>query len=388
MENITKLFTELIKAELCGQSPQLHKEELTPDVMISLYRLSAKHDLTHMVAVTLKKHGLLGDDEISQAYLQQIKKAAFRHETMNYGLQKIRQLFEPEGIVFVPLKGSVLAQYYPEDWMRTKSDLDILVKEEDLKRAKDLLITELGYRELKKNYHDIALVSPENTLLELHFRILEHEDNIDRVLDRVWDDVYPVAEGRYEHRMTDEFLMFHVFAHMYYHFIQGGCGLRFLVDIWLMQQAMTFNRDQLQTLYKVCQLETFVGYVEKLAEVCFGQGEHDEITAMMEEYIMTGGLFGSFESKIKARKTKSKGSKRYLFKRVFMPLHEMQASYPMMEKYPVLYPVYAVKRWLKMFNRETAGAALQELKLNEKMKQDGIDELTALFDILKGEKHV
>ena len=388
MEKISNLFTELIKAELCDKTPQLHKEDLTTESMLKLYNLSSKHDLAHLVGVALKKNNLLGEDQVSKAFQQQIKTAAFRHEAMSYTLKRIRYLFEEAEIVFVPLKGAVLSRYYPQDWMRTKSDLDILVREQDLKRAKNLLVNKLGYKVHKKNYHDIALVSPENTLLELHFRILEHEGNIDRVLDRVWDYVQPVAEGCFEHKMTNEFLMFHVYAHMYYHFIQGGCGLRFLVDIWLMEQNMDFNRDELQTMYKIGQLETFVAYVEQLNKVCFAEEEHDEVTLMMEEYIMTGGLFGSFASKVKARKTQERGKNRYMFKRVFMPYETMCASYPSLEKHPWRYPYYMVKRWLKLLNPETVDAAKQEIKLNHKMKQDSIDELKELFAILKGEKHV
>ena len=388
MENVNSLFTELVRSQLCNETPQLHKEELTPDVLIDLYQLSAKHHLTHMVALALKKAGLLGSDAVSRSYHQKLMSTMLRHESFDYMLQRIRSIFEEAEIPFIPLKGSVLCKYYPEDWMRTKSDLDILVREQDLKRANNLLKEKLGYKVQKQNYHDIAMVSPENILLELHFRLLEHEGNIDRALERVWDYAEPIAPGRYEYAMTEEFLMFHVYAHMYYHFLQGGCGLRFLVDIYLMNQQMTFNQDKLETLYKVCKLETFVHYVEKLIAVCFGDEEHDQITAMMEEYIITGGIFGSFESKIKARKTKSKGRNRYLMKRFFMPLHEMQASYPKLEKYPVLYPVYSVKRWMKILNKETAGTALKEMQINKKMKQDGIDELKALFAILKGDKHV
>ena len=388
MERVNSLFTELVKSEICNETPQLNKEELTQDVLIQLYQLSSKHDLTHIVAAALKKQGLLGADPVSEGYLHKLKTTMFRHVTFSYTLERIRALFEAEGITFVPLKGSVLSKYYPQEWMRTKSDLDVLVKEEELKLAKELLMDKLGYTVQKQNYHDIAMRSPEGVLLELHFRLLEHEDNVDHVLERVWDYVEPIAPDRFEYVMTNEFLMFHVHAHMYYHFIHGGCGLRFLVDIYLMNQAMTFNWDKLETMYRVCGLETFVGYVEQLINVCFGDGEHSEVTAMMEEYILTGGLFGSFESKIKARKTQSKGKVRYLAGRIFMPLHEMQASYPVLEKHPVLYPVYTAKRWLKMLNKEKAGTAVQELKINKKMEQDGIDQLKELFAVLKGDKHV
>ena len=388
MEKVNSLFTELVRSEICNETPQLHKEELTPDVLIDLYQLSAKHHLTHMVALALKKAEVLSADPVSEGYLHKLKTTMFRYETFNYTLEQIRSLFETEQIAFVPLKGAVLGKYYPQEWMRTKSDLDVLVQEKDLQRAQELLVARLGYTVQKNNYHDIAMRSPEGILLELHFRLLEHEDNVDQVLERVWDYVESIQPGRYEYVMTNEFLMFHVHAHMYYHFIHGGCGLRFLVDIYLMNQALAFNRDKLDTMYRVCGLETFVGYVEQLIDVCFGNGEHNEVTAMMEEYILTGGLFGSFESKIKARKTESKGKTRYLARRIFMPLQEMQASYPVLEKHLILYPFYSVKRWLKMLNKDNVGTAIQELKVNKKIEQDGIDQLKELFAVLKGEKHV
>ena len=97
-----------------------------------LYRLSKKHDMAHIVGAALERRGLLGDDEVSAAFRKQQMLAVYRYETINYELEEIRELFEGEGIAFMPLKGSVIRKYYPQPWMRTSCDIDILVKEEEL----------------------------------------------------------------------------------------------------------------------------------------------------------------------------------------------------------------------------------------------------------------
>ena len=44
---------------------------------------------------------------------------------------------EKAQIPFVPLKGSVIRKYYPEAWMRTSSDIDVLVHKEDVEKTTD-----------------------------------------------------------------------------------------------------------------------------------------------------------------------------------------------------------------------------------------------------------
>ena len=47
--------------------------------------------------------------------------AIYRYEKINYELNRLRSALNEAQIPFIPLKGSVLRQYYPEPWMRTSS---------------------------------------------------------------------------------------------------------------------------------------------------------------------------------------------------------------------------------------------------------------------------
>ena len=65
--------------------------------------------------------------------------------------------------------------------MRTSSDIDILVKMEDLERAVALVKEKLSYEEKGPRLrHDASLISPSGVHFELHFSILEGIAALDR----------------------------------------------------------------------------------------------------------------------------------------------------------------------------------------------------------------
>lgn len=64
---------------------------------------------------------------------------------INHEYNRICDALESVEISFLPLKGSVLRQYYPEPWMRTSCDIDILVHENDLEKTTEYLVRDLGY---------------------------------------------------------------------------------------------------------------------------------------------------------------------------------------------------------------------------------------------------
>lgn len=379
-----RIFIELVRSEICGSAVPAHiMKQITPDNLIKIYRIAEKHDLTHVVAMALKRNRICLDAGIFKLFQQRLHYAVYRHETKQYEYELICRLFEEEKIVYVPLKGAIISDYYPNAWMRTSSDIDILVREEDLNRAKNLLVSRLGYTILKYNYHDISMASPRRQLFELHFRILENEDSIDLLLDKVWSYVHPIEAGRYQYAMTPEFFVFHAVAHMLYHIKNGGCGVRFLMDIWLLENKIAYDKKMLRRMYRLCGIEKFARYIEKLSRVWFGHEKHDRITEQLEQYIIEGGLFGTLETKVRARHTRTMGKKRYVWHRIWQPYKELKASYPRLERYPVLYPYYVVKRWFKIFNKEDARRFVSEMQLHSTMKQDHIDALKILFEHLR-----
>lgn len=268
--------------------------------------------MAHIIASALSKLGIIDNDEISQKFSKQQILAIYRYERLNYDVEQIYEIFEKAKIPFMPLKGAVIRAIYPEPWMRTSCDIDILIKEDDLNRAIDVLKEELGYTsEENRNYHDISLYSPNGVHLELHFSIMENMDSIDKLLCQVWS--YSVlADGtEYQYRQTNEYLLFHHIAHMSYHFVSGGCGIKPFLDLHLMQQKMKFDLQKVQELCSICGLQTFYDKVTELTKVWFERKPCDGIILKMQSYILQGGVYGTLENKVTTQQGISGGKFRY-----------------------------------------------------------------------------
>lgn len=119
-----------------------------------------------------------------------------RYVLHNYSLQGIETALNDARISYIPLKGSVLRYLYPASEMRTSCDIDVLVHEEDLDRAVEVLETATDFKTDHQAYHDISMLSP-NVHLELHFSIKENEESIDRLLSKAWEYAVPVEASRY-----------------------------------------------------------------------------------------------------------------------------------------------------------------------------------------------
>ncbi len=134
---VEKVFFALIRFEINGDELcDEIKNLITPDILPALFKLSKRHDLAHLVGDALDKNGLLPDGtEAKKRFLQERNMAVYRYEQIQYEYEQICEVLEKAKIPFIPLKGSVIRQYYPEPWMRTSCDIDILVKENILEET-------------------------------------------------------------------------------------------------------------------------------------------------------------------------------------------------------------------------------------------------------------
>ena len=137
MLSIRKLFLTVIRAFVTdSEIDEAVKSQFTPDVLEAMFEISKVHDVLPIVSDTLYKNGLRPKgEEITQKFQKQQMVALNRYMNIENEQQKLYKLFSSNAITFIPLKGSVIRQYYPQPYMRTSCDIDILVREEDLDRA-------------------------------------------------------------------------------------------------------------------------------------------------------------------------------------------------------------------------------------------------------------
>ena len=302
------LRSELTETELDASV----KEQLTPDVISALYSLSSRHDLAHIVFSAMHKCGLKIDGAVYSKFNKKAIMSVYRNEQIKYAYNQICDIFNKESIPYIPLKGSVIRPYYPKDSMRTSCDIDILVKEENLESAIDALVQK-GFRCGERHYHDVSLFSPANIHLELHFNIQETIEKLDAVLKDAWQHTKLTDGSRYE--FTDEFFVFHMFAHMSYHFLGGGCGIKSLMDIWVMEHRMGVTYESARELLEKAGIYRFAAEISKIAEICFSDKPKDKFSDTILSYIFSGGVYGTFQNKMTVMKSNDKSTVKYLLKR-------------------------------------------------------------------------
>ena len=379
----------LIGSEACGNvlNPALYAA-LTEEERVGLYRVSKKHDLAHLVGNALINNGLIEEGKLKEAYRQEVYTAVFRYERILFETEELRRILNGERISFVPLKGAVIRQYYPEPWLRTSCDIDILVHEEDLERAVTALKEKLGYncKREEKGSHDIQLYSPSGVHLELHYKLVEENINLKAniVLSDIWNYIEEEKTCFAEKIITDDIFYFYFIAHTAKHFVNGGCGIKPFIDLWVYNHSknIQINVDKRKELLFKGGLLKFAENAEKLSEVWFGKIEHTDITRQMEKYLLKGGVYGTMQNRVAMQQAKSGGKFKYALSRIWLPYDTIKFHYPVLQKHKWLLPFCEIRRWFKLLFKGGVKRSVGELSANSSITKEQKDEISSFLNEL------
>lgn len=379
MKNIYDLFFALLRKELCGETISDDLRSFTTEQYEALYQIANAHDLAHIVGDALYSLGVELAPHLKSKFQKQQILAVYRYTQINYELGQICKTLEKAQIPFMPLKGSVIRAYYERPEMRTSCDIDIYVKERDLEKAVLALVEALGYESGMKNIYDVSLNSPAGVHIELHFALTENDERVERVFDSIWEASRRADGSEYHYLMSNEyFLIYHIY-HMSKHFASGGCGVRPFMDLWVLKNKMGYDPVEVNSVLEKCGLAAFGKAAFDLSDVWFSHIAHTELTEEMEKYIIGAGVYGTLENRVAIHSEKQGGRFKYAFKRIFMSFSDLKRFYPPLERHPILFPYYSVKRWCRLsFNKKSRGKAFAELRYNSNLTDDKKNKINNL----------
>lgn len=383
MDGITRAMMNLIGSEVCGTEADFGPyTALSDEEKIGLYRLSKKHDLAHIVGNALINGNLLSEGKLKEAYQNEVFTAVYRYETLAYELKELRRVLNEAEIPFIPLKGSVIRKYYPEPWMRTSCDIDVLVKEIDADKAGKVLSESLQYTMNDKGQHDISLFSPSGIHVELHFKLMDLDFKQVQALIDIWNCGEIEGVFEYEYRMNNElFLLYHVY-HMAKHFIHGGCGIKPFIDLWVIKNKVGYINEKAERILQESDLFLFYNRAIELMDVWFESKSHNAVTREMENYILQGGVYGTFEQHLAMSQNKKGGKFRHLTSKIFLSYEQMEVYYPSVKKCPILFPFYQVRRWFRILFCGGRKTAMNEIKVNAILSEEKKQTAKNLIDEL------
>lgn len=376
---VINVFFALVRNAVFGLDLGETKNLITPEILPSLYNLSKKHDLAHLVCDSLDKNGVLvGEETIVKRFIKSRNTAYYRHELLEYELEQICAVLEKSKIPFMPLKGSLIRKYYNESWMRTSCDIDVLVKEQDVPSAIEILCAELSYKKGNNGSHDVNLTSPSGISLELHFSLTEDQKWQD-LFCAVWDKT---LDGKaYHYAMSNEMIYVYHIVHMAVHMRTGGCGVKPFIDLLMLLEKMPFNKEITNDLLVKADLKEFEIASIKLAMAWLKTGELNETDKLFEEYVLTGGVYGTIQNRVLVEQTKKGGKFRYILSRIFVNYKDLSIKYPSLKKCKILFPFYQIYRWFDLaFNKKSRTYTKSTIKNTKTTTKEQIDKTRELFN--------
>lgn len=330
----------------------------TPEELFSCFSLAHEHGVSNLLYYAIERMPRVNRPDATQCgTLKRVAFAASAREALQQkNIEAVLNLFEQEKLFALPLKGALLKQLYPKPELRFMSDIDLLVdpKQAELIQA---CMHRLGFRTVKYNAGDTDIyVSPEGLNFELH-RNLSNEginNTTGRFLSELLDDASPKEDCTYIRRLSPEKHYAYVLCHIAKHLMNGGIGIRPIMDVWVYRHFMKFDSAAANGLLMQLELDRFAAAIEHLSEVWFGDAEPTDLDGELGTYIIRSGSFGTDERRVADRMLKKNMTSRsaYLVSRLLPNYETMCRYYPSLKKCPPLLPLFWVRRWFAaMFQR-------------------------------------
>lgn len=340
MEQVAEFMTELLRSEIAEEEFCYEKKiVLTDKFLIDLLVLARKHQVAHIVASALLNNSYLENSPQQSEFLNEIYKAVYAQEKMNEVFNDVCSAFEMAEIPYIPLKGAVVRKLYPQPWMRTSCDIDILIKKNDVNRAERTIMSLGGYKKTGESKHDVIYKSKNGIVIELHYKLIGNKSSplYIKELSTVWQTAKPDPENKYCFNLSDDIFYYYHIMHMAKHFRIGGCGIRPFIDLWLLEKTNYVSSDA-KNILKKGHIDVFAENAVKLSKVWFSNEEHNAITVKMQDFIIEAGAFGSHRTRLISNSQRSGGKLKFIFSKVFVPYNYLKRDYPILEKYPILTP--------------------------------------------------
>lgn len=383
---VEEIMFSLIRNEICGD--HTHKEwqsELTTRKYKELFMLSREHDLSHIVASALSHATYLGDDEVSRAFHQELMRAVYRDAQRDYAINLTNELLENAQIPHINLKGSVIRHMYPQSWMRTSCDIDVLIHNSDIESVENVLCSNKYVRLDDSSTHDYNFMSPNKIHIEIHHTLTQDGElsSTDELLNSVWTD-YAIPEPDCQNRysMTPELFVIYHLAHMGRHLLHGGCGVRPFIDLWLINKLYSFDSSKLNDMLTRCNLLALYDASTELSKVWLEDYKHDESTERLEKYILCGGVYGTTTNAAKVKAASGVGKVRSFFNMIFLPKENLEVLYPNLRKHPILYPFYQIRRWFRYFDEKKRNKVKHLTEQRNMVTTDETNETAVLLNQL------
>lgn len=339
MDKESKLLISALGQAVAQKPMEAPTEELDWQ---RFHALARAHNVEALAYQGLKNAGLL--NTVPEEVGNQLSAACFRCVYREAQLDHVKSILQEEltreQIPHIFLKGICIKNDYPDPALRTMCDVDVLVYTKDYgKIAKIAEAHGATPGHSDGNHRNYRF--PGNVEVEFHPNMLHHATPVGTQINPGWQ--YAKKDNpTCSMELTEEGFYLNVICHMANHFVAGGVGVRFVLDVWVCRHLRKTqpNRALVEKELESFGLLEFTCNVEALADAWFGEGELTPFLVELGEYFVTSGSHGVSDRAILnavALSARGTGTSALLGK-AFYPRAEMEDRFPWCKGKPWLLP--------------------------------------------------
>lgn len=382
MEKTSEFLIYLMACSLQGTKPE---EALLANIdMEALLRLAKAHSVSAMVCMALEQTDAFQHtaETTRLKWLDAKNKAVRKNMLLDAERHQLEKEFAEHGIWYMPLKGSILKDWYPKFGMREMADNDILFDPAGRKQVREIFQNR-SYKTVsfRKGNHDVYEKAPIYNF-EMHVSLFNGTyKELTEQYENVKEHLLPVDGTAYQFAFTPEDFYVFVLAHAHKHYSYSGTGIRTLADIYIMNQKLggTMNWEYVDSELRGLGIFSYERESRELAQKLFGIAELpteanlSEAEQQMLAYYLGASTYGTIENRTlnQMQKLQPDGGaitahtkRKYLLSRIFPGREWCKACAPTVYKYPVLLPFFWVRRlvYRGITNRKKVTQEIKALK--------------------------
>ena len=368
----TKALFEIIKSFLenkeCSFSEEVDEEKL--------YNLAKKNEVSNFLinwANTKCK-----SENIKNKIINDYDAQILRDTNENIELDKILNEFEEENINTIVIKGAIMKYIYPQNYMRQMCDIDIMVQENNFKKASEIM-TNCGYEKFYNHEKELIFTKKPFGIVELHRKLMSSTDTGYQYFENVWERGinYKTYKNIYKLSLEDTYI--YCILHLLIHLKFTGIEIRDILDIYLYNEKykneIDYNKvNDILGEYDVVEFEKNI----KNISYKWFSGEEIQDFDEVEQFILSGR---SAENMVNYSISNYNNKKTYLFRLFFPEFKVMKGKYPVLKKAPVLLPAMWIARIFKdiLSKDNSVKNRLDTIKLIQNSKEEEVEKTKNIY---------
>jgi len=316
---------------------------------------------------------------INQDYTAQIVKDT----NQNIEIQKILNAFEKNKIKTLVVKGALMKNIYPQNYMRQMCDLDILVDTNHFKKASQVM-DNIGYHKHFNHEKHLVFEKLPFMIVELHRKLVLEKDVVGY---EYFSDIWPLCikykdyENIYQLDIDNAYVF--CMVHLLIHFKFTGIKVKDILDVYLYNETYkdTLNYDKLSKIFDNLGIQDFAENIKNIAYKWFGTDEVEDFDEV-EKFILKGS---SLNNRVHYSIGVNNGKLNFLMKSLFPEMKTMREKFPILRKFPPLLPVMWITRIVKDIGEKrgiSLKSRLNTIKLIKEADSKDIQKIKDIYDKL------